>query len=94
MRRFSLFCAIAASLLLVQSARAVHVISVLDGSFEPDYVFINAGDTVQWQFDGNLPHSGRISALPRVVFPEPLSPTTPRVCPRRNRKLTPSTALT
>jgi len=28
-----------------------------------------------------------------VVFPEPLSPTTPSVCPSRTARLIPSTAL-
>ena len=36
----------------------------------------------------------RSSAKPRVVLPEPLSPTTPRVVPWRTASETPSTALT
>ena len=36
----------------------------------------------------------RSRASPSVVLPEPLSPTTPTVCPSRTVTLTPSTALT
>ncbi len=44
-----------------------------------------------------LPEVGRTSlrvALPTVVLPQPLSPTSPRVSPLMTEKLTPSTACT
>src|SRR6516162_5789782 len=42
---------------------------------------------------GPLEEINRNSASPRVVLPEPDSPTTPKVSPLRTARLTPSTAL-